>query len=292
MAFFSHVRKAMDSRNGKLVILAMVLAAVLAWAHISPAGGGLVVEAMDVGQGDAILITTPHGRRVLIDGGPGQSVLRELGATMPFLSRKIDVMALTNPHADHVDGLVPVIRRYDVGQLMVTGVTYPNAAYTALLKSARAPSLYGYPYLTLADDDRDFVLDGVTFDILYPFEPLLGDTISNVNNSSVVIMVRYGDHRILLTGDAEIEEEAELVEAHDRGEIDLHADVLKAGHHGSRTSSTPEFLERVNPEVAIISSGEGNSYDHPHPETLDAFNNLDLTVRRTDREGRVRLEFR
>lgn len=271
----------------KVVMTAMVLAAILAWAHISRLPhSALVIEALDVGQGDAILITTPHGHRVLIDGGPGQSVLRELGASMPFLSRKIDAMVLTHPHADHVDGLVPVLRRYDVDQLMVTGVTYPNAAYTTLLKSARAPSLI------LTNDDDDFVLDGVTFDILYPFEPLLGDTIPNANNSSIVIMVSYGEHRILLTGDAEVEEESELVAAHDRGEINLHANVLKAGHHGSRTSSTSEFLERVDPEVAIISSGEGNSYGHPHPETLETFERLGITVRRTDREGRVRLEFK
>lgn len=293
MTFSSRIRKAMDSRNGKLVIMAVVLIIVLAWAHISRLPhGALVLEVLDIGQGDAILITTPHGRRVLIDGGPGQSVLRELGATMPFLSRKIDVMVLTHPHADHVDGLVPVIRRYDVGQLMVTGITYPNAAYTSLLKSARAPSLYGSPSLTLADDDRDFILDGVTFDILYPFEPFLGETISNANNSSIVILVSYGEHRILLTGDAEVEEEAELVEAHDRGEIDLRADVLKAGHHGSRTSSTPEFVERVDPEVAIISSGEENSYGHPHPETLETFERLEIEVRRTDKEGSVMMEFR
>ncbi len=195
--------------------------AVFHWVRLPH--GALVVEALDVGQGDAILITTPEGRRVLIDGGPGQTVLRELGGTLPFLARHIDVMVLTHPHADHVDGLVPVLRRYDVGTLMVTGVTYPNAAYGALIGSiSRLPSL------VITDSGDDFQLGEVFFDVLYPFDSLLGDTIPNANNSSIVIMMIYRGHRILLTGDAEIEEEAELIAAHDRGDIDLRAEVLKA----------------------------------------------------------------
>lgn len=272
----------------KRTAVLLLIVAVLAAVHVQRLPHGrLVVDFLDIGQGDAILLTLPTGEQVLVDGGPEQAVLEELGEVMPFLDRQLDLVVLTHPHADHVMGLVQVLKRYDVGAVLFSGVSYSSPIYDEFLKEVR---VQGIP-LRVARADEDFHIGDVTFDVLFPFESLLGDSLSNVNNGSVIMKVLYRDHSLLLTGDAEVEVEAELAEAHDRGIIDLKANVLKAGHHGSRTASSPLFVERVRPDVAVIQSGVDNPFEHPHDETLATFARLGVRVRRNDREGRVRLVF-
>ena len=241
----------------------------------------LQLHILDIGQGDAILITTPEQHHILIDGGPGRSVLTELSAKLPQLFREIDLLVLTHPHLDHMEGLIPVLQRFQVHQILMSAPHYDSLVYEAFLKE-----IQDYP-IHLARADQDFQLGSVTLDVLYPFESLLGQEIENINNASPVIHLTQGEHSILLTGDAEQEVEAELLS---QG-IPLQADILKAGHHGSRTSSTLPFLEAVNPEVILISSGEGNSFGHPHPETLEKAEDLDLQVHRTDLDGSVSFIF-
>ncbi|MEK7689425.1 MAG: MBL fold metallo-hydrolase, partial [Bdellovibrionota bacterium] len=141
-----------------------------------------------------------------------------------------------------------------------------------------------------AEAERNFQFGSVTLDVLYPFETVQGE-IENVNNGSVVIRAVQGENEILLMGDAELEVEAELLAAWAAGEFELAADTLKAGHHGSRTSSSLEFLKVVSPELMVISSGEGNDYGHPHEETLEKAEDLGIAVLRTDLEGTVSLIF-
>ena len=225
----------------KRVATGLTMVVILASVHVSRLPHGrLVVDFLDVRQGDSILLSLPTGERVLVDGGPEQKVLEELGEVMPFLDRRIDLMVLTHPHADHVMGLVQVLKRYEVKAVLFSGVNYESSIYEAFLAEIRRQ---GIP-LTVAMADRDFFMRDVAFDVLFPFESMLGDTLSNVNNGSVVMKVTYGLHTILLTGDAEVDVEADLSEAHDRGEIDLKSEVMKAGHHGSHTASSPAFLDR------------------------------------------------
>lgn len=262
----------------------VLLSLVLTGAHWARAPDGqLRLDLLNIGQGDAILVTLPGGERLLVDGGPEQTVLRELGEVMPFMDRRIDLVVLTHPHEDHVAGLVPVLRRYDVGVLLIAGSVTRNAAYEALLATAREREIP----IEMARADRDLTFEDATLDVLYPLTSQAGRTIENVNNASVVIMVRAGPYTLLLTGDAEREVEEELLAAG----ADLDADVLKVGHHGSRSSSTPAFLDAVTPNVALISCGVDNSYKHPHHETLEALEDRDVQVHRTDAEGRVRLTF-
>jgi competence protein ComEC len=243
--------------------------------------GELTIDFLDIGQGDAILITTPSSETILIDGGPDATVLQELGEVMPFLHRRLDLVVLTHPHADHVTGLIQVLRRYEVGAVLISGVNYDSALYAAFLDEVAQQHIP----LSLARASDDWHFGDVTLDVLYPFESMTGTSMENVNNASVVLMVEYRDHRILLSGDAEQEVETELLAA----QVDVDADIFKAGHHGSRTSSTEPFLDAVTPEIAIIQCGTDNEYGHPHPETLEHFQERSIPFYRNDLQGRVRV---
>lgn len=258
------------------LILALDISLVSSLSKVYP---HLQIHALDVGQGDSILITTPEQHHILVDGGPGNTVLTALPKVLPYLFSEIDLMVLTHPHADHVEGLVPLLDRMKVRAVLIVGTEYGSEAYQSFLKKLAEKKLPVY----IADDNRDFRLGETTIDVLFPFESI-GET-DNVNNASVVMKISNGEDSILLSGDAEIEEESRLIG------LDLDADILKAGHHGSRTSSTVEFLREVSPEIMIISSGEGNDYGHPHVETLEKAEDLEIEVLRTDTEGNVSIIF-
>ena len=244
--------------------------------------GDLVVDFLDIGQGDAILITTPDQHRILIDGGPEQFVLEELGEVLPFLHKKIDFMILSHPHADHMMGLVQVLQRYEVMTVLFTGVDYGSPIYDEFLKEIRLQEIPLY----VARSDQDWGFGEVEFDVLFPFESMLGKKLDNVNNGSAVIMVQYRGHEILLTGDAEHEVEEELIKVY---EGELRAEIMKAGHHGSRTASSGAFLEEVQPNIVVIQVGKDNQFEHPHPEIMGDLTRMGITIYRNDLDGRVRL---
>lgn len=274
--------------NYKLLIFSVVFALDLAiGASLLRVSRGLEMHVLDVGQGDAILIRTEEGHNILVDGGPGNAVFLQLAETLPYLFSDIDLMVLTHPHADHLEGLIPVLDRFNVKAILMSAPEYGSLAYEVFLEGLEGREVY------IVDDDVDFRFGNTVLDVLYPFESLTGVEMENVNNASPVIMVEWkGDDgedlkRILLTGDAEIEVEGAILEAG----LDVHADVLKAGHHGSRTASSLAFLETVEPRVIVISLGEGNSFGHPHEETLEKAADLGIEMRRTDLEGRISFYF-
>jgi competence protein ComEC len=248
--------------------------------------GRLHVLALDVGQGDAILAVAPTGETLLVDGGPDPDlVLRRLGEELPFWQRRIDVMVLTHPHEDHVAGLVPVLERYDVRVVLDSGREYANPSYGRFLALAAAegPQVY-----RLARAGQRLALGAATLEVLYPSQadaeaPLPED---DVNNASVVTLLRSDGFTALLEGDAEAPVETTLLERHAVPDVDL----LKVGHHGSESSSTPAFLAAARPEIALISCGVDNEYGHPHRATLQHLAELPgLVVRRTDLEGTVQV---
>lgn len=242
------------------------------------------VYFLDIGQGDSIMIKTPENHQILLDGGPKNYVLQQLDGVMPFFDKKIDLVVLTHPHADHVDGLVEVLKRYEVGAILMTGVDYPSPNYDEFLKVASSKNIQTF----IANNNLDFRFGEVVLDILYPEKQMLGKTIKNLNNSSIVTKVSYKGKQILLTGDMELEEENLLIETG----LNLKADVLKVGHHGSRTSTSKIFLNLVKPEIAVIQSGEGNSFGHPHKETLDKLKAAQVKqIYRNDMDGMVKITF-
>lgn len=233
-----------------------------------------------------MLLSTPEQTHVLIDGGPDWSVLVELGDALPPFVRTLDLVVLTHPHADHVVGLIEVLKRFEVGAVLLSAPAYETEEYTLFIELLSQSGIPVY----FAQAEQDFKLGNLALDVLYPFEPLTGARMENVNNASVVLRAQWGEDSVLLMGDAETEVEAELL-AHYEGTDLLKADLIKAGHHGSGTSNGETFLQAVDARGILISCGVGNSYGHPHPHTLAEADLLNLQVLRTDLDGRVSIEF-
>jgi competence protein ComEC len=267
----------------RVIALGLVVTVTVATVVTGP-DGRLHLTVLDVGQGDAILVEAPGGATALIDGGPDPDrTLREIGRALPFHRRQIDVVLLTHPHLDHAGGLREVLRRHDV-QLFVDGGRSPAAdAHRTLLAAAVAEP--GGRILAAVAGQRIRVGEA-ELEVLFPAPedvtaPLPDD---DVNNASVVVLVRYGAFEVLLTGDAEAPVEALLLERDQLGPIE----ILKVGHHGSDSSTTPAFVSATRPAVAVISLGADNSYGHPHRSTLDALALVPgIRVLRTDLDGRV-----
>jgi len=268
--------------------LPMTAALVLILAAISLGSlpdGRLHLTVLDIGQGDAILVETPSGVTVLIDGGPDPELtLRRLGANLPFFERRVDLMVLSHPHQDHVAGLVEVLRRYNVGALLHAGIGFENQAYDRLLADADVePGMS----IGLARSGGVVRLDADTsLEVLYPAEADATSPLpeGDINNGSVVLLLGHGAFDALLTGDAEAPIEEALVR---RGLVS-QIEVLKVGHHGSASSTTRALLDATRPGVAVISAGADNEYGHPAFETLAALATVPgLTVHRTDLEGDV-----
>ena len=246
------------------VTMIAVGVACLVWlAVFGQPGGNLRVVFADVGQGDMSVITTPSGRRIVVDGGPDpQRAAEVLGSELPFWARNVDLVVLTHPHNDHITGLNEALRRYDVGSILERRQEFEGAEYAVwnrLVEAEGAETISAIPGLTLSFPD------GVTVQVLGPPTGLLSGTESDVDNGSVVIRLSYGARSFIVTGDLFSEGEAWLVDSNQR----LSSDVLRVAHHGSRTSSSQEFLDAVRPGVAVFSVGLDNRFGHPSPEVLE-----------------------
>lgn len=263
--------------------LALMGLIVYSCIHALP-DGRLHVYVLDVGQGDSILVRSPDDEFILIDGGPNDEVIRQISRVMPFYKRKIDVVILTHPHADHINGLIDVLKRYEVGIVMMTGVSYHSAHYDAFLEQIGSKKI---PIIFAGKSDRDYRLGKVILDMVFPFYSLQGKTLENLNNSSIVFRLLFGKNIFYFNGDAEAEEEQEILQESQKLGLDLHADFLKIGHHGSRTSSSSELLAKINPSFAAISCGIDNSFHHPHAITLEHLRKRGVTVYRTDVDGLI-----
>ena len=248
----------------------------------------------DVGQGDAILIKTPERHRILIDGGPDPSILEKLSAETPFWEREIDLMIITHPHADHINGLIDVLERYEVRTVLWTGVAGEGASF------ARWQEMILNSEIIIARAGQR--IKGKTFhlDILYPLSSLEGEEIKELNTSSIIARLVSSQNSYLFTGDAYSSNERELIEMATNcadGVIDsvvcrvmvLDSDLLKIGHHGSKTSTSDEFLKAVSPSVAVISVGRGNRYGHPDERVLESLMNYGIRILRTDTDGDIKV---
>lgn len=259
----------------------MALAVLLAYCLSSLPDGKLHIFVLDIGQGDSILVNLPSGEHILIDGGPDEKLLSLLPQHIPFYDHTIDVMVLSHPHADHMNGLIEVLKRYKVKQVVLTGVTYGNPAYKAFLEEVAKQN--SKPIFVTTD--HDFKIGTVILDMLYPSRPLQGQEFANLNNSSIVFRLIFGKNKFYFSGDLELEGEQKLV----KSGYDLSADVLKAGHHGSRTSNSQSLLDLVQPDYAFISCGVDNTFKHPHPETIENLLERDVTIYRTDLDGTIEM---
>jgi len=249
------------------------------FAHRKPA---LTFTAIDVGQGDALLLEFPNGKMLLVDAGP-KSFAYDAGERVvaPFLKRNgirtLDALVISHGHSDHIGGVRSLLSNVEVKRIVESGALASSKLYRDMAAAAERQEVLvqrvsAGDMLQIDPTTRVFVL-----------HPLAGvDSSHNLNNTSLVLKILYGSTSLLLPGDAETEVEEKVLQRY--GAL-LQSDILKAGHHGSRTSSSEKFLEKVRPAIAAISVGRNNKFHHPSPEVIEQFRKMGVDVRRTDRDG-------
>lgn len=254
----------------------------------------LVISILDVGQGDAILIKTVDDKYILIDAGPDDEVVQGLQQVIPFWDRTLDLVILTHPDQDHVGGMPAVFDYYNVNAVSYLPVNHENRAFENFQEIVRDKNIENWKL----DAEKDFSLGCCTyFDMLWPADEIFDDCdVSlpdnsegcdyDVNDTSAAFVLIYQDFSMYFGGDLGSEFEEEIFT---QNSYDL--DAIKAGHHGSRASSSIKFFELTKPEVAYISVGEDNKFDHPHEEVLQNLENFGIEIHRTDQEGRLTIEY-
>lgn len=268
-------------KNFKLyLVLGIIFCFVLAFYIFHFASDSrLTVAFLDVGQGDAIFIQAPSGEQMLIDGGATSgALLRELGRVMPFYDRSIDIVLATHADQDHIGGLPSVLERFRVGMFVRTATMASTSAYRTLLQTVEERKVK--TEIIMAPENLDLG-GGAEFDILFPDKDTTG---WETNDSSIVGKLIYGNNSFLLTGDSPTKIETYLVKKY--GAL-LKSDVLKAGHHGSKFSSSELYLKTVLPMFTIISASLNNRYGHPNQETLDRLIKINSQVLKTMGQGSV-----
>jgi competence protein ComEC len=240
----------------------------------------LRVVFLNVGQGDAILISSGSDQ-ILIDGGKdGKLLLEELGKYVPFWDRSIETVIETHPDADHIGGLIDLFETYKVENVLKTHMPADSQTYRKLEEEIVAN---GSKIIEAEKGDVIKFPNGAEADILYPFNSILGTTEKNTNVESVTMKLTFGKNTFLFAGDLPSEKEKELIASG----VDLQADFLKISHHGSKYSSSDEFLEAVKPKDAIISVGRNNNYGHPNQEALQRLLSHGINIFRTDQGGDI-----
>ena len=272
-----------DPRTRILLMLGLLFAGLGAIVILQAKSlGKLRIIFCDVGQGDAILVITPGGRQVLVDGGPGSRVLGCLSNRMPFWDRTIEAVFLTHPQQDHMEGLVSVLANYKVRMIGTTGIRNQTALFDAWQKATVNEQVKIY---TPKRGDR-LIVDSsrgsnVTIEILWPPSENIGqwrsDTPDDLNESSIILRVTYGSVCAYLTGDIPKEILVTVV--------DEPCQILKVAHHGSRTGTNEEVLDKAEPKIAVIQAGKNNRFGHPHKEVVDILNSKGVKVLRNDELG-------
>ncbi|MCX6785436.1 MAG: MBL fold metallo-hydrolase [Candidatus Komeilibacteria bacterium] len=284
------MKKSFKILIGSLVVIAVLFG--LVWHTGSDQN--LEVYFFNVGQGDGILIRTPSQQNIIIDGGPDNAFITKLGQALPFYDQQIDLMVLTHPHADHLFGLIEVLKRYRVKRVLYSGVVFNNSAYDEWLKQIKQKQIP----LVFARAGQDYRFGQVELKVLFPIKSEAGQVIKetagegsvagqeNLNNTSVVTQLIYGQTKILFMGDLEAPGEEEILKSNPAG---LASQVIKIGHHGSATASSQRFLAQVKPQDAVIQVGLDNKFNLPNAWVLGRLKRLKIGIWRTDLLGDIKL---
>lgn len=274
--FFSSVRA-----NLRWYVLGMLVGiSIVLWLVISHENrkGKLSFVVLNVGQGDALFIESPTGRQVVVDGGPDNTLMREISNVMPWYDRHIDMIVVTNPDKDHYEGFIPLMNKYSVDLVLEPGTTNKNDLYASLEKEIADKNIQK----VIAR--RGQVIDlggGAYLQVLFPDRDISG---LSSNDGSLVMKLVYGETSVMLQGDSTAKIEDYLLTL---GTTTLKSTILKAGHHGSRTSSVPEYVSAVTPEFVVASSGIHNDYGHPHKETVETMEKLHIPFYDTCNNGEI-----
>lgn len=275
-----------QAKKIKIAILGILaVSAFLVWSvyfSLKPTDV-LKVRFFDVGQGDAIMIETPGRNKIIIDGGPDNSVLAKIGRALSFYDRTIEMLIITHPDSDHLAGAAEIIKNYDVGLILINGKECATKICEEFDKIAKRKNIK--IIVAKMGQKIDFG-NNVKMDILEPANANIGKGKNEDNNLSIISYLTYGADSFLFTGDAEAKEELELVGAWP----DLKAEVLKVAHHGSKNSTNELFLEKIKPKFSVISVGAKNRYGHPTIQTLERLKKIGSEIFRTDLAGDIIME--
>ena len=273
------------------VVGVLFLLDVFAWQEVFALNGdkNLEVYFLNVGQGDSEFIKTPENHQIIIDGGPDSLVLTEISKLMPFWDRTIDLVVLSHPEKDHMQGLLEILKKYKADYILWSGVEKTAPGYNEWINVLERQKKLGAKII--ATKSGDIVrLGEVKIETISPLENLAGQKMGDSSNDAcVVAKLIFGNNSFLFTGDIPAKTEKELVgiasSQASRNDV-LKADVLKIAHHGSKYSTSEEFLQNVKPKFAVIEVGK-NSYGHPTPETLQRLEKFGIQILRTDINGTI-----
>ncbi|MBI5152304.1 MBL fold metallo-hydrolase [Candidatus Peregrinibacteria bacterium] len=240
----------------------------------------LHIYFLDVGQGDSILIQSPDKRYILVDAGPSSSAQKLISNITGNFRRRIDLVIVTHPHNDHYAGLIDIVGKYEIGTIILPVIAGNEPLYNSFLNEIQKRKIK--TVFAPSKTDINFGA-GVYLDIIDIPAPIT----KNANEASALIRILYGRLSIFLTGDAPTEEEFAALATNQ----DLRADILKVGHHGSKYSTTEEFLSAVQPAIAVIQSGIKNRFGHPHPETLSRLQKFNAQIFRNDEKSTIEFVF-
>ena len=251
-----------------------------------PQESGVTIKILAIGQGDAILIRTPE-QTVVVDTGDSSEIHRLRDALKKEGVRRLDKLIITHPHRDHLGGAAEIFRLCDVKAVYDNGQPTTTNIYREYLKTIQKKKI---PYQPLRDGDNLDLGGGASLHVLSPTQQMVDERGMqngklNLNLNSLVMRIEYGDFSMMLTGDAEIPTEEGILKRHAIGE--LRCRILKAGHHGSKTSSCESFLQAVDADDVLISCGENNDYHDPHPSVLNRYKAHEMNYYRTDKNGTI-----
>ena len=264
-------------KNSGIFLAFILLSLSFLLFYFSNQGQHLAIHFLDVGQGDATLVQTPLGINILIDAGVNRSILAPLADNLSFFDKDIEYIFATHGDADHIGGIPFLLDRYTVGTIFMNIPDEPSALESTILEKAGRLDISVIP---LRSGDV-LLIDGMKINVLWPPDGFQSD---DRNENSFILMLEYRGEKILLTGDASKFVESRLVNVFSDS---LDAAILKAGHHGSRTSSFPNFLSHVQPDIAIISASCDNRYGHPHQSVLATLVGAGAEVFETCHEGTI-----
>lgn len=262
-----------------LLLVLLVSVVVIIYLNVSSKKSELTFAMLNVGQGDALYIESPTGTQILIDGGSPKKVLSKLSRVMPLFDRSIDAIIITNPDADHIGGFLDVLKTYKVGQVFEAGTFNDSATYRNLKNKIKEKNI---PVSLAKKGMRIDLGGGAVIDILFPDRDVSDWT---TNDGSIVALLVYGETSVMLTGDGTTETEKIVLENNNLEALDV--DILKVGHHGSRTSTGEDFVKALSPAYALISSDGGKKYGHPHEQTLETLSAFGTKILRTDLLGSI-----
>lgn len=263
-------------------LLLLIFVGILFWTEYRSSEKLLTISVLDVEQGDAILIESPTGTQVLFDAGPPNKILSQLAKVMPPTDRSLDVIFITHPDQDHIGGILDVLENYSVSYIFESGTSSDSQTFKNFKNLVKEKNIED---ILAKKGTRIDIGGGAYIEILFPDRNVSS---WETNAGSVVARVVYGENSVMLTGDAPAETESIILS--NNSPESLQSDILKLGHHGSKTSTSLNFLKIVNPDYAVISVGLNNKFKHPKQEILSRLADFGIEVFRTDQDGIIEVK--